>query len=168
MMGNFSSTLARVPDATRSKVEAAISKIHGCTINYYLSGNSPCLETFPTSPIICYLIGIWGFVQVSSYTRILKFCIKQIYKVQISTWTDIECSMVSLSFSSAGKGQFLSGIYVVLVNLEEVAGSKNCCFRQENFTGYHLIRRTLRVYQSKDNTERNNNTPNLSFVIPSL
>ena len=33
MMGNVSSTLARVPDATRSKVEAAISKIHGFTIN---------------------------------------------------------------------------------------------------------------------------------------
>ena len=39
----------------------------------------------------------------------------------------------SLSFSSAGKGQFLTGIFlkqhIVLANLQEVAGRKNCCLR---------------------------------------
>ena len=59
----------------------------------------------------------------------------------------------SLSFSSAGKGQFLTGItiffettYIVLVNLQEVSGSKSCCLlllEVVNFTSYHLIRRTL-------------------------
>ena len=61
-------------------------------------------------------------------------------------------SVFSLRFSSAGKGQFLTSIfkttYVVLVNLQEVAGPKNCCLlllEAVNFTSYHLIRRTLYV-----------------------
>ena len=58
--------------------------------------------------------------------------------------------MFSLSFSSAGKGQFLPLLfkttYIVLVNLQEVAGGKKflaLLLEAVNFTGYRLIRRTL-------------------------
>ena len=58
--------------------------------------------------------------------------------------------MFSVSFSSAGKGQFLffflTTLYIVLVNLQEVAGGKEfleLLLEAVNFTGYRLIRRTL-------------------------
>ena len=63
-----------------------------------------------------------------------------------------------LSLRSAGKGQFLTGIfkttYIVLVNLQEVAGGKNCCLlllEVVNFTGYRLIRRTLIIQPNFEN-----------------
>ena len=59
-------------------------------------------------------------------------------------------AVLSLSFGSAGKGQFLTSIfkttYIVSVNLQEVAGGKKfleLLLEAVNFTGYHLIRRTL-------------------------
>ena len=59
-------------------------------------------------------------------------------------------SVFSLCFSSAGKGQFLIGIfkttYIVLVNLQEVAGGKKflkLLLGAVKFTGYRLIWRTL-------------------------
>ena len=60
-------------------------------------------------------------------------------------------AVFSLSFSSAGKGQLLTGIFlkqlvIVLVNLQEVAGSKRfleLLLEAVNFTSYRLIRRTL-------------------------
>ena len=60
-------------------------------------------------------------------------------------------SVFSLSFSSAGKGQFLTGSFLkqliwFLVNLQEVAGGKNyflLLLEAVNFTSYRLIRRTL-------------------------
>jgi len=49
----------------------------------------------------------------------------------------------SLSFSSAGKGQFLTGIfkttYIVLVNHQEVAGSKKCCLLLLDFEAVNFI-----------------------------
>ena len=45
-------------------------------------------------------------------------------------------ALFSLSFSSAGKGQFLTSInffkttYIDLVNHQEIAGGKNCCLRR--------------------------------------
>ena len=63
----------------------------------------------------------------------------------------------SLSFSLAGKGQLRTSIfkttYIVLVNLQEVAGSKNCSLlllEAVNFTGYHLIRRTPNFLHCED------------------
>ena len=53
--------------------------------------------------------------------------------------------MFSLSFSSAGK-VFFETNYIVLVNLQEVAGGKKfleLLLEAVNFTGYLLIRRTL-------------------------
>ena len=62
-------------------------------------------------------------------------------------------ALLSLSLSSsAGKGRFLASFfkttYIVLVNLQKVAGSKKfleLLLEAVNFTGYCLIRRTLMV-----------------------
>ena len=62
-----------------------------------------------------------------------------------------------LSFSSVCKGQFLTGInffkqsYIVLVNLQEVAGGKKfleLLLEAINFTSYCLIRITLTMAAS--------------------
>ena len=53
-------------------------------------------------------------------------------KLRSTFWCD-SLAMFSLSFSSAGKEQFLTGINffkttnTVLVNHQEVADGKNCC-----------------------------------------
>ena len=64
-------------------------------------------------------------------------------KLRPTFWCD-SLEVFSLSFSSAGKDQFLTGInffkttYTVLANHQEVAGGKNCCLlllEAVNFTG---------------------------------
>jgi len=66
----------------------------------------------------------------------------------------------SLSFSSAGKRQFLTGIfkttYIVSVNLQEVAGGKKfleLLLEAVNFSDYHLISRTLLIPSYKKITK---------------